>query len=175
MGSSDILDLSVDKSKKPHGQHIIHFRSLNDVDETKFGLSEDPIIIYNAKGVQEQTKVIPVNFDKLDNESKETILFSDKLKNFSKKVTSLKTNKLVYETDVNLTVITSVEDLTLNSKSLGISDIERTNGGGISGRTDLYNITMTDGRVFSFESTQVESDKTRKLERDIKMLKFGIL
>lgn len=70
---------------------------------------------------------------------------------------------------------TEVDDLILNSKSLGINRIERSIGEGISGQTDVYNIILTDGRVFSFESTQVECDKTRKLEKKIKMMKFGIL
>lgn len=105
MGISDILNLSSNRNIKHASRNkdqlVVHFKSLALVNEQKFGTSGDPIVIFKAKGIMEQVKVIPFNYD---NETKESLPFAEKKQYYSKKITTFRTNNLIYEDERNLDV-----------------------------------------------------------------------
>lgn len=58
---------------------IVHFQSINQVDESKFNGEKDPLVVYRTKGKNEIVSVLPF---KDGQEDKELLSFAEKIQYF---------------------------------------------------------------------------------------------
>ena len=115
---NDILEISTDilpntqKTAEDRGreQTIIHFETLEKVNEVEFRGSLDPIIIYTKKDGREQINVQPFNYDNMD---KVSLSFEEKIAHYGKTTNTLYGNHFIEST------VTNDESISIDTYDIG--------------------------------------------------------